>query len=71
MTSADIRCCAVAMDTALRTARYTDVGVCVLLRVTSVTGTFVGRCAVSIQTAPRTSRNTTAMSITDILVNST
>jgi hypothetical protein len=50
------------MDTALRTTRYTDVGMCVLLPVTLVAGTLVGGCAVTIQTASRTSRNTPAIS---------
>jgi hypothetical protein len=62
MTSADVWCCAVAMEAALRTARYTDVGACALLPVTLVAGTLIGGYAVSVQTAPRTGRNTPAMS---------
>lgn len=63
MTSADVRCRAVAVDAALRTARHADVGACVLLPVTLVAGTLVGGHTVSIQTAPRTGRNTTAIEV--------
>lgn len=61
MTSADIRRCAVAMETALRAARYADVGARVLLPVTLVTGALVRRRAFSVQTTARARWNAAAM----------
>lgn len=68
MTSADVRRCAVAMETTLRAARYAYVVVWVLFPVTLVTGAFVGSYTVPVQTAARTSWNTTVMQMVGSVV---
>jgi len=62
MTRADTRCSTVTMQAALWAARYTYVGIHVLLPVTLMTGALVGGSTVSIQTAARTCWNASAKS---------